>query len=143
MGELPLTQRISTASAQQVTEQIKQEAQLLQSTSKSVGEIISGLKPDVILLSTPHGIADLDRFLFYLGAKGYGSADTDNYAGPYQLTVDLDSISSQSLVRELVKLGENVSGLSAFGPPGGADDPFPLRLFIPYIFQSTVVAVCS
>ncbi|XP_038073874.1 uncharacterized protein LOC119741974 [Patiria miniata] len=105
----------------------RQEAWLIHDAAQAVGEIISSLKPDLILLSTPHGIADLEKFQFYLNPKGRGSADTDNYVGPYRLAVDLDSISSQDLVRELGKLGEHVSGLSAFGPPGGAADPFPLR----------------
>ncbi|XP_022096623.1 uncharacterized protein LOC110982489 [Acanthaster planci] len=125
------------------------EAWLLHDSAKTVGEIISGLKPDLIVLSTPHGVADLDKFQFYLNPKGYGTADTDNYVGPYRLEVNLDSMSSQSLVQDLVRLGENVSGLSAFGPPGGADDPFPLRWgevvplsFVPTL-ETTKVAVIS
>ena len=107
----------------------QEEAWLLHDSAREVGDLISELKPDLIFLSTPHGMADLDNFQFYLNPKGFGSADTDNYVGPYSytLSVNLDSASSQSLVRELRRAGENVSGLSAFGPPGGAEDPIPLR----------------
>ncbi|XP_033634982.1 protein TTE1956-like [Asterias rubens] len=104
-----------------------EEAWLLHDSARAVGDLISKLNPDLILLSTPHGIADQDNFLFYLNPKGYGSADTDNYAGPYTLSVNLDSVSSQSVAKELRNAGENISGLSAFGAPGQADDPFPLR----------------
>ena len=30
---------------------------------------IAELKPDLVLLSTPHGVADLSQFMFYLNPK--------------------------------------------------------------------------
>lgn len=46
-----------------------QEAWALHNASMEVGNYIGNLKPDILLLSTPHGIADLTRFSFFLNLK--------------------------------------------------------------------------
>ncbi|XP_064390780.1 protein TTE1956-like isoform X2 [Halichondria panicea] len=89
------------------------------------GKLIEGLKPDLILLSTPHGVADQTNFQFYLNSKGFGSTDTDNCACPpccYNVSVDLDQNVSKDLVIELKAMSRNVSGLVGFGDAV----PFPL-----------------
>ncbi len=46
----------------------KQEADLLHKACVGVGAWVGTLQPDLIVLSTPHGIADLNNFAFYLNS---------------------------------------------------------------------------
>lgn len=46
----------------------KLEAQLLNKACIDVGVWVGALQPDLIVLSTPHGIADLNNFAFYLNS---------------------------------------------------------------------------
>ena len=55
-----------------------QEAWELHNACVQVGEQVRQMAPDLIVLSTPHGIADLNNFQFYLNGIGRGPADTDN-----------------------------------------------------------------
>jgi aromatic ring-opening dioxygenase LigB subunit len=82
-----------------------------------------------VFISTPHGIADLNSFLFYLNDRGYGSGGTDNCNCPpccYNISVALDFELSSKLVSRLKELTSNVSGISGFGEPGNGALPFPL-----------------
>lgn len=55
------------------------EAHKIQNAALKVAKIIrEQLQPDLILLSTPHGVADLQRFIFYLNTNGNGSADVSS-----------------------------------------------------------------
>lgn len=95
----------------------------------AVGETIQQLRPDTIFLSTPHGIADANNFIFYLNPLAEGYADTDNCQCPpccYNISVVVDANFSVNLASSLAAL-YNVSGLSAYGPPGQSSEPFPLR----------------
>lgn len=59
-----------------------------------------------------------------------GPADTDNCACPpccYNVSVTLDYRTSQDVLQVLKGCGLNVTGLSAYGPPGKDNEPFPLR----------------
>lgn len=88
-------------------------------------------RPDIVFMTTPHGVADLTNFLFFVGSKGRGTGDTDNCACPpccYNLSVQFDSKLAISLLHQLQVRGVvNLSGISAFGKPGEEEDPFPLR----------------
>jgi hypothetical protein len=44
------------------------EAELLHKACVDVGVWVGTLQPDLIVLSTPHGIADLNNFAFYLNS---------------------------------------------------------------------------
>ena len=44
------------------------EANLLHKACVDVGAWLGSLQPDLVLLSTPHGIADLNNFVFYLNS---------------------------------------------------------------------------
>ena len=46
----------------------KLEADLLHKACADAGEWVGTLHPDLIVLSTPHGIADLNNFAFYLNS---------------------------------------------------------------------------
>lgn len=87
--------------------------------------------PDILFLTTPHGVADLTNFLFYVSGEGRGTGDTDNCACPpccYNVSVNFDSKLAISLLHQLQMKGlKNLSGVSAFGKPGEEADPFPLR----------------
>ena len=83
---------------------ILEEAWALHNSCRSVGEVVSRLNPDVVFISTPHGIADLNSFLFYLNDRGYGRGDTDNcYCPPccYNVSVALDFELSMKLILRL------------------------------------------
>ena len=108
----------------------KAQAWQVHNAAKEVGQTIADLNPDVIVLSTPHGIAAPEDFIFYLNPKGSGSADTDSCSCPpccYNLSVSVDVKGTETLLSTLQADEEKVSFLTAFGPPGEADVPFPLR----------------
>lgn len=105
------------------------EAHLIHNSCIEVGKLISSTNPDLIFLSTPHGISDLNNFAFYLNPEGYGTADTDNCNCPpccYSAKVTLDNETSLELV-DILRKPANISGLSCFGYPGQNDELFPLR----------------
>ncbi|CAI7992078.1 hypothetical protein GBAR_LOCUS919 [Geodia barretti] len=111
----------------------KAEAWALHEACQQVGREIAALEPSVILLSTPHGVADLSNFQFYLNPRGYGWADTDNCDCPpccYNVSAEIDGPLSLRIIESLLQKwpGANVSGLAAYGPPAQEDaEPFPLR----------------
>ena len=45
------------------------EAWSLHRACVEVGQVVGSLQPDILLLSTPHGLADLTQFSFYLNSK--------------------------------------------------------------------------
>lgn len=96
-----------------------------------VGKEIEDLKPDTIVLSTPHGVAAPEDFIFYFNAQGLGFVGPDNCGYPscsgYNLSVTMDVKGIRTLVRALKDEKKNVSSLSAFGEPGNGALPFPLR----------------
>ncbi|KAK7496001.1 hypothetical protein BaRGS_00012702 [Batillaria attramentaria] len=126
----------------------KAEAWEINRACVEVGKEIQLLQPDLVFLSTPHGIADLRNFLFYLNPFGQGYADTDNCQCPpccYKVSAKFDAALSKRLVNTF-GIQKNVSGLSAYGPPGQSSEPFPLRWgeviplhFIPDLNKTKVV----
>ncbi len=108
----------------------KQWAWKIHKSAVEVGQYIRNLEPDVILLSTPHGVADLKQFMFYMNARGNGTAETDNCKCPpccYDVDVKMDANLTKTLVGNLSQHGYNVSGLSFFGPVGSAFEPTILK----------------
>lgn len=109
----------------------KQEAWELHKAASIAGQLVMNTRPEVILLTTPHGVADLTNFLFFVSREGQGTGDTDNCACPpccYNLSVQFDSQLAMSLLHQLQTRGVgNLSGISAFGKPGEEENPFPLR----------------
>lgn len=81
-----------------------EEAWALHNSCVAVGKEVVNLQPNVVVISTPHGIADLNAFLFYLSDHGYGTTDTDNCQCPpccYSVNVALDFDLSTKLVSGL------------------------------------------
>jgi len=122
----------------------KQWAQELHETSKKVGQMIDQLKPDLIFLSTPHGIADFDKFMFYQNDYGEGTAETEgNYAG-YHINVSFNSEITSKIVSYLLSIGQKVSNVTAFSQ----GEPFPLRwgeviplYFIPNVDKYQIITI--
>lgn len=131
----------------------KAQAWEVHHAAEQVGKQITALKPDVIVLSTPHGIAAPEDFIFYFSPTAYGTADTDNCACPpccYNLSVTMDTVATKMLINTLKSEKDQVSFLSAFGPPGQEDVPFPLRwgeivplYFIKPLLNTTKVVILS
>jgi hypothetical protein len=108
----------------------KQWAWSMHRSAVDVGRYIQRLAPDVLLLSTPHGVADLHRFQIYLNARANGTATTDNCQCPpccYDVDVPMDARLATVLVANLSRDGLNVSGTAFFGPPGESDEKSLLR----------------
>ena len=106
----------------------REEARALHKACLQVGQEVSDLQPEVIVLSTPHGIADYRNFVLYLNSQGSGFGDADDCLKEpcrYYLNASLDN----DIARQLMSVfgyDRNVSGLSGFGPVGN-DQAFPLR----------------
>eukprot|EP00118_Oscarella_pearsei_P003893 m.16192 g.16192 ORF g.16192 m.16192 type:complete len:338 (+) comp26774_c0_seq2:831-1844(+) len=106
-----------------------EQAWRLHDACLDVAKVVSQLSPDVVLVSTPHGIADLKSFVFYLNENAYGKADTDNCRCPpccHDIAVSMDAELARKLTDYLQARTPNVSGLSAFGPPSKNSQTFPL-----------------
>lgn len=117
----------------------KQWAWKIHKSAVEVGQYIRKLEPDIILLSTPHGVSDLKQFMFYMNNRANGSAQTDNCVCPpccYDIDVKMDSKLTKNLVANLSEQGYNISGLSFFGPPGQGYEPTVLKWgeVIPLLF---------
>ena len=109
---------------------VKKEADEIHDACVRAGTMVRELDPDIVLLSTPHGIADLNDFVFYFNPLGSGSADTDNCACPpccFNVSVQLEVNMTHSIVTNLRNLKVAASALSAYGPPGESEEPFPLK----------------
>eukprot|EP00667_Euglena_gracilis_P014565 EG_transcript_15095 len=103
-------------------------------------DMLGAANPDVILLSSPHGISSSEQFLFYANSVGEGSAPIgrdlhDPSVAPYDVRVSLPL--GFNLTRQLVTALKkaaipNVSFLSAFANaqpmPLGWGEVIPLAL---------------
>jgi aromatic ring-opening dioxygenase LigB subunit len=87
-----------------------------------VGAEIDALQPDLIFLSTPHGLIDGTNFLFYSNSDAEGHADVGTYRVSVSLQVDRAKV--RQVVDHLRKSSvTNVSTLSGFVNK----EPLPLR----------------
>ncbi|XP_052796065.1 protein CA_C1420-like [Mya arenaria] len=105
-----------------------QQANKLHEACLKVGHDIRSLNPEVIFLSTPHGIADYKNFLMYSNSVGSGFGDVDDCLQKpcqYNLTINLDSNIAERFFAAQ-GYSNNVSLLSAFGPEG-SNNSVPLR----------------
>lgn len=86
-----------------------------------VGRYITMQRPDIVVISSPHGVADMTRFSFYLNQRGNGSAETDNCQCPpccYDVDVPFDYGKTRELHDYLIARNANVTGTTFFGKPG-------------------------
>jgi aromatic ring-opening dioxygenase LigB subunit len=88
--------------------------------------------PDLVFLSTPHGIALSNDFGIYLGSKASGSADIGKDLhnashSSYRVhlpTIALDPRLSEMLVEELIAFQQNVSAIQVYA---GDSEGIPLQ----------------
>eukprot|EP00877_Chromochloris_zofingiensis_P007672 jgi/Chrzof1/3158/Cz12g14010.t1 len=118
----------------------KAKAREIHKAAITLGQNIASLDPSVIILITPHGIADNNNIMLYTNPSAYGQADTDNCKCPpccYNATISINTAAAQLLTSHMQLHSQNVSSLSAYGPSGTAQEPFPLRWgeIIPWILM--------
>lgn len=128
----------------------KCEAKELHDACLKVGRDVQSVNPDIVFLSTPHGLSDYRNFLLYGNAIGSGYGDVDDcLVQPcrYNLSIKLESQLAAAITK-WYGYTRNVSSLTAFGPSGN-DNPIPLRWgeVIPLLFigniSSTKVVIMS
>ena len=85
---------------------------------------INELKPDIILLTTPHSISLDNNFGIYLNKKASGSAEWEGNYSNYNIEIKLDQNLSKKLLLHLQQEHSNVSGITCFSPSVGTA---PLR----------------
>jgi aromatic ring-opening dioxygenase LigB subunit len=85
------------------------------------GKYVDSLEPDIIFLTTPHGVALSNNFAIYENTKGKGYAelgqDLHNKSFPtYKIyrSASMDPVESKSVVSSLRKMKRNVSALLSF-----------------------------
>jgi aromatic ring-opening dioxygenase LigB subunit len=93
----------------------------IHNASQTVGTLLSSLAPDVVLLSTPHGIALSNDFGIYLSSNASGTAliggDLHNASFPLiavPMAFGLDGGLTADLAGALAGAGFNVSGILPF-----------------------------
>ena len=120
--------------------------------AKAAGRYLSALSPDVILLSTPHGVALSDDFAFYTNSYGAGYAmvggDLQNSSFPQYkvpMNVTLDAQLSNALLAALH--GMNVSGLSSFADSEAQairwGEVLPLTFLTPGVREAAKIVILS
>ena len=93
------------------------ELQILHDSLKAVGDEIANLKPDLIVLTTPHGIAMSKSFGVYINNDAYGTAEWDNSWKDFAVNTKLDNEVSEGLLAHIEeKKSVNIQGVTAFVP---------------------------
>jgi aromatic ring-opening dioxygenase LigB subunit len=95
---------------------------LNESMRQNFCEQVAELKPDIILLSTPHGICLENDFGFYLNKSASGTAEWLNEYKEFQVNVTLANEETKHLLDEL-RNHHSVQGINAFS----VSEPIPLR----------------
>jgi len=77
---------------------------------------IEKLKPDLIFMTSPHGIALSNDFGIYLNKGGIGSAEWNNEYNEYIVEVDIDQEIANKLLEYLLEKETAVTGIAAYTP---------------------------
>lgn len=108
---------------------------------------VASLRPDVLLLSTPHGLAHSTDFGLYLNHNAEGSAGWFGQYEEYKVRVTLDCALTTDLHRRLQVPGLRVSGVTAFAPavaaPLGWGEVVPLWFLERALRESSAATRCS
>ena len=93
-------------------------------SANQVGEEVYSLKPNLILLITPHGISTSNSYGIYLNKWAYGTAEWENNWKDYEAKVELFQDESKNVL-ECLKEKSNLSfeGIVGFSE----DEIIPLR----------------
>lgn len=101
----------------------------LHNACQKLGMEFADLQPEVVFLSTPHGIAHQHDYAVYQNTRAAGAADTDNCQCPpccYKAAVDIDVNTVAGYLANFTDTNLPVSGLVSFGEPGQSTQSFPL-----------------
>ena len=90
---------------------------------EKLAEHIQSLKPDIIFMSTPHGIALENDFGIYLNEKAVGTAEWKNDYQEFKVSLHLQSKMASSLLQKLQSKGVKAQGITTFSKL----EPIPLR----------------
>lgn len=99
------------------------KAHKIHSAMNSLASHIKELKPDIIFLSTPHGIGLETNFGFYKNEKASGSAEWHEGYTEYAISLDLDISKTTNLFKLLKDKEHRVESLTAHTP----SEPIYLR----------------
>lgn len=99
----------------------------LHEASMLAGEYIDSLRPDVVFMTTPHGLELRSDFLVYLNTHLAGASplgDVPHHAGPQTVPMNLttDTRLANTLLDRLTAEGLNVEGLLGFSD----SEPLPI-----------------
>ena len=84
----------------------------IQSSMKKLANKVKELKPDIIFLSTPHGLALETNFSFYKNQIASGSAEWHTDYKNYSLTLNLDVTHTNELLPLLKEKNHKVEGIT-------------------------------
>ncbi|MFX0096695.1 MAG: hypothetical protein ACFE7E_02935 [Candidatus Hodarchaeota archaeon] len=97
-----------------------------------ISNTVAGLEPNLIFLTTPHGIALTHDFGIYLNEGGSGSAEWDNEYMDYKVHVKFDQKQASKMLEYLSEGEGSVSGISAYA--SGVDAPLRWGEAVPMWF---------
>ncbi|MBN1329402.1 MAG: hypothetical protein JXA54_08005 [Candidatus Heimdallarchaeota archaeon] len=84
---------------------------------------IAKLKPDIIFMTSPHGIALSEEYGIYVNKSGEGSAEWNGSYQDYKINIDFNQELAIELYEYLIEKETNVSKIATFTPSVDA----PLR----------------
>lgn len=90
---------------------------------KKLALYIKNLKPDLIFLSTPHGIALETSFGIYRNEKAKGSAEWKDDYDTYSIAIPINNTIANNLFNDLKEKSHKVEGITTYS----ASEPLPLR----------------
>jgi len=86
----------------------------LHDAMKTVAERIKKLKPDLVFLTSPHGIMLTKDFALYQNERAAGTAEWEGRYQDYSVDIDLDTAETLSLLNYLQEQNMAVTGLTCF-----------------------------
>ncbi|NHJ49783.1 MAG: hypothetical protein FK733_18470 [Asgard group archaeon] len=94
----------------------KQQAIELHKAMKQITQQIKDLKPDIIFLTSPHGISHSNDFGIYLNKAASCSAEWNGDYGNYSCEIPIDQKLSEELLEYLLDKETAISGVVAYAP---------------------------
>ena len=111
---------------------LKEDCQALFRACCAAADVAKSTKPEIIFLSTPHGICLSDHLCVYLNSKAKGNAEWNGQWTEYDIDVNLDSDLAKAFLEHLQKDGIPAEGMRAFTAceaPLGWGEVIPLWFF--------------
>ncbi|MHA1211392.1 MAG: hypothetical protein ACTSSH_02925 [Candidatus Heimdallarchaeota archaeon] len=106
---------------------------------KKVAKKIAELKPDIIFLTSPHGIALSEEFGIYVNKGGLGTAEWEGKYKNYKVNVDFDQKLTTKLYDYLLEKETSISKIASFTP--GVEAPFRWGEVVPLWFLRKITNV--